>query len=90
MFNTDYCVFAIITSRVRGHLLPQIVNTEYFAPLLTVNQHSSNKVLEEIPSADTFANLSNWLLRPVPTVTAAVRRFKERYFEDNYVIGEVA
>ena len=27
-------------------------------------------------------------MRPVPTVTAAVRRFRERYFEDNYVIGE--
>lgn len=68
--------------------LSQIINTEYFAPMLTVNQHSSSKVLEEIPSVDTFASLSNWLMRPVPTVTAAVRRFKERYFEDNYVIGE--
>lgn len=68
--------------------LSQIVNTDYFTPLLTVNQHASSKVLEEIPSVDTFASLSNWLLRPVPTVTAAVRRFKERYFEDNYVIGK--
>lgn len=66
----------------------QITNTEYFAPLLTVNQYSSHEVLEEIPSVDTFARLSNWLMRPVPTVTAAVRRFRERYFEDNYVIGE--
>lgn len=72
----------------RCFLLSQIINTEYFAPILTVNQHSSNKVLGEIPSVDTFASLSNWLMRPVPTVTAAVRRFKERYFEDNYVIGE--
>lgn len=68
--------------------LSQITNTEYFAPLLTVNQHASHRVLEEIPSVDTFARLSNWLMRPVPTVTTAVRRFRERYFEDNYVIGE--
>lgn len=72
----------------RCFLLSQIINSEYFAPILTVNQHSSNKVLEQISSVDTFASLSNWLMRPVPTVTAAVRRFKERYFEDNYVIGE--
>eukprot|EP00752_Nemacystus_decipiens_P003326 g3077.t1 len=64
----------------------KITNTEYFAPLLTVNQHASHTVLEEIPSVDTFASLSNWLMRPVPTVTTAVRRFRERYFEDNYVI----
>ncbi|CAB1099382.1 unnamed protein product [Ectocarpus sp. CCAP 1310/34] len=64
----------------------KITNTEYFAPLLTVNQHAGRTVLEEIPSVDTFASLSNWLMRPVPTVTAAVRRFRERYFEDNYVI----
>lgn len=70
--------------------LSQITNTEYFAPLLTVNQHASHTVLEEIPSVDTFASLSNWLMRPVPTVTTAVRRFRERYFEDNYVIGEYA
>lgn len=69
-------------------LLSQIINTQYFAPLLTVNQYASDKVLEEIPSVETFASLSNWLMRPVPTVTAAVRRFNERYFEDNYVIGE--
>ena len=70
------------------HVVSQITNTEYFAPLLTVNQHASHTVLEEIPSVDTFASLSNWLMRPVPTVTTAVRRFRERYFEDNYVIGE--
>lgn len=64
------------------------MNTEYFAPLLSVNQYGSSAVLEEIPSGDLFASLSNWLMRPVPTVTAAVRKFKERYFEDNYVIGE--
>lgn len=68
----------------------QITNTEYFAPLLAVNQHASHTVLEEIPSVNTFASLSNWLMRPVPTVTTAVRRFRERYFEDNYVIGEGA
>ncbi len=69
-------------------VIAQITNTEYFAPLLTVNQHASHTVLAEIPSVDTFASLSNWLMRPVPTVTAAVRRFRERYFEENYVIGE--
>lgn len=69
--------------------MSQVTNTEYFVPLLTVNQYSSRTVLEEIPSVDTFASLSNWLMRPVPTVTAAVRRFRERYFEDNYVIGEL-
>lgn len=66
----------------------QIVSSEYFAPLLTVNQYASKHVLEEVQSVDTFASLSNWLLRPVPTVTDNLRRFKERYFEDNYVIGE--
>lgn len=64
------------------------MNTEYFAPLLSVNKYSSRSVLEEIPSGDLFASLSNWLMRPVPTVSAAVQKFKERYFEDNYVIGE--
>lgn len=64
------------------------MNTEYFAPLLSVNQFGSSKILKEIPAGDMFAILSNWLLRPVPPVTNAVRRFKERYFEDNYVIGE--
>lgn len=46
--------------------------------------------MEEIPSTDMFAILSNWLLRPVPTLTAAVQHFRERYFEDNFVIGETS
>ncbi|CAM9371260.1 unnamed protein product [Hapterophycus canaliculatus] len=75
-----------MTSQLPLAFFSQITNTEYFAPLLTVNQHASHTVLEEIPSVKTFASLSNWLVRPVPTVTAAVRRFRERYFEDNYVI----
>ena len=85
------CIHVVDHKSKSTHLvrfLLQITNTEYFAPLLTVNQHASHTVLEEIPSVNTFASLSNWLMRPVPTVTTAVRRFRERYFEDNYVIGE--
>lgn len=96
-FTHPYVLFVLlvvttcecITSQFPPYFpLLQITNTEYFAPLLTVNQHASHTVLEDIPSVNTFASLSNWLVRPVPTVTAAVRRFRERYFEDNYVIGE--
>lgn len=65
-----------------------MINTEHFAPLLTVNQFGSERILEELPSASLFATLNNWLVRPVPTVTEAVRKFKERYFDKNYVIGE--
>lgn len=68
-------------------LFPQIVNADYFAPLLTVNRHSSSHILEQIPAVETFATLSNWLIRPVPTVMDPVQQFRERYFEDNYVIG---
>lgn len=94
-FPPTFVLLLVVTVKcITFELLPpfvfvsQITNTEYFAPLLTVNQHASHTVLEEIPSVNTFASLSNWLVRPVPTVTAAVRRFRERYFEDNYVIGE--
>ncbi|CAM9583030.1 unnamed protein product, partial [Discosporangium mesarthrocarpum] len=75
------------TSFMKDEQFIKVTNTEYFAAMLTVNQFGSKDMLEDIPAVDTFAYLSNWLMRPVATVTAAVRRFKETYLEDNYVIG---
>lgn len=67
----------------------QIVNTDYFAPLVWVNKHGTRRVTGDMVATDMFASLSNWLLRPVPTVTAAVQRARQRCLEDNYVIGNM-
>ncbi|CAM9597933.1 unnamed protein product, partial [Choristocarpus tenellus] len=86
MYDSIVCV-NLKTSFMKSEQFIKVTNSEYFAPLLMVNQFGSKDVFEQVPAVDMFAHLSNWLMRPVPTVTAAVRRFKERYFEDNYVIG---
>ncbi|KAG5176242.1 hypothetical protein JKP88DRAFT_203159 [Tribonema minus] len=72
--------------RVRDQFV-KVAGAHYFAPALAVNARHADALFAQLPRDQLFAYLSNWLLRPVPTVMTAVHRFAERYFEDNYVIG---
>lgn len=66
----------------------RVTTADYFAPILTLSaQRQTPLPLVDVPVKDTFAYLMNWLLRPVPAVMSAVKKFRERYFDDNYVIG---
>ncbi|CAM9438955.1 unnamed protein product [Chrysoparadoxa australica] len=69
------------------HQFIRVVNNNYYSPLLTTNAYGSFTIQNQIPEGQLFSYLSNWLLRPVPAVMNAVRRFKARYFDNNYVIG---
>jgi hypothetical protein len=87
MKEYDSLVCGDLTRWLSRDRFVKVTNSEYFAPLLTANSRSSAALFSQVPSRQLFAYLSNWLLRPVPAVMTAVRRFTERYFDNNYVIG---
>jgi hypothetical protein len=87
MKEYDSLVCGDLTRWLSKDKFVKVTNTEYFAPLLTANPRSSAALFSQVPSTQLFAYLSNWLLRPVPAVMTAVRRFTERYFDNNFVIG---
>jgi len=63
----------------------------YFTPFLQANAQFSrvlsNGLSYRSAGVNLFALLSNFLLRPVPSVITSISRFQERYFKGSYVVG---
>lgn len=64
----------------------RISTTEYFAPLLMVNPFYSAMIGDQL-GMQAFEILFNFLVRPVPNVFTAIRKFKERYFSGHHVVS---
>jgi len=64
-------------------------STSYFLPLLLVNPHYAGMLGEAFQGGAgwAFADLVNFLVRPVAEVEEAIDRFKARYMDGNMVIA---
>jgi len=88
--HSDAAVCEDLRTWLSDHKVVQLSSWEYFVPLLLANEHFYDLLNDELlnrPGEELFALLANFVVRPVPRVIFAIDRFKERYFENNYVVS---